>query len=156
VCEFFQADGRHVFEQKLRAARDMGQRVFGTELVLAIGTLAQITEIMKQRGDHTDGEQFGGQRLLVAGLTLIAVEQPRHRQRDIENVLNIVILGVAGVIVRMFAVVILRQVIESAFQRAGMALGEQATEQAYDLITDVDGVGSANLVGNVEIAASHG
>jgi hypothetical protein len=56
----------------------------------------------------------------------------------------------------MFAVVILRQVIESAFQRAGITLGEQATEQAYDLIADVDGVGSANLVGYVEIAASHG
>jgi len=134
----------------------MGQRVFGAKLVLAVAALAQITEIMEQRGDHTDGEQLGRQRFGFLQITLVAVEQPRHRQSHIQHVLDVVVFSVTGVIVGMFAVVILRQIVKSALQRTGTALGEQATEQAYDFIADVNGIGGADLVGYVEIAASHG
>ena len=82
---------RQVVRQEISAAADVIEREFSPIGLRAIAAAAQIPDVMEQRQDHAGGGALRGQLALGFDLAFVAGEQSRHRQRDIERVLPIVI-----------------------------------------------------------------
>ena len=70
--------------------------VLGAVVVLLVVALADVAAVVEQRADDAELEQALADRGAVAARALVAVEQARHGERDIEHVLQVVVLGVAG------------------------------------------------------------
>jgi len=66
-------------------------------LLLRIVKPAQVADIVEQRADRAKLEQAFVHDLRTGGL-YTAVHQSRHRQRDLQDVLNVMVPGLAGVI----------------------------------------------------------
>ena len=151
-----QAERAHVAAQERRAARDVDQRVLRAVAMHVIVAPAQVAEVMEQRGERADDEQLFGEALVaVARAALVAVHQPGHRERYVEHVLDVVVLGVAGEIIGMLPAIQARRFAERALQLGRGCAREQALEDAHHLGADRGGVGGAHGIGNVIVATAH-
>ena len=83
------------------------------------------------------------------------VAQPRHGQRDVQDMLDVVIFGVAGVIIRVLAVIHQRQFCERARQRAGVSARKQPVKQRDYRIADFNRIRGAYGIGDIKITAPH-
>ena len=110
-----------VLFQKLRAAGDVLECVFGAVLVVHVVDLAQIADVVKQCRHHPETEQLGTEGLgaMVVVRTLVSVHQARHRERYVKRVLKIVITGIAGPVARILALVQPREIPERTVQDVG-------------------------------------
>jgi len=116
----------------------------------------QVADVMEQRRNDAVAKQLCRQhRRAVAPAALIAGHQPRHRQRDVEHVLQVVVFGVAGVEVGVRAVVHLHGVAEGDLDRLTRGCRVAIAIQAQDLGLDRVGVGGLDLVRDVVIVAAH-
>ncbi len=101
---FRQTDIGQIPAHERRTATNMRPRVFSPVAFFGIADPAQITNIMKQRSHGTDQEHLLAQNCRTLG-TCKSVHQTRHGQRNLKNMLDIVILGFAGVITGKFTAI---------------------------------------------------
>ena len=87
---------RHVLAQETCAAGDMGQGKFGAILHVRIVVYPQIADVVKQRRNHTQTKQLLTHRLDADATALVTVDQACHGERDVENMLDVVIRRIAG------------------------------------------------------------
>jgi hypothetical protein len=119
---------------------------------LVVG-LTNVTGVVKQSGDHAENGALRAEAFVGEVRAVVTDDQPRHGERAVQRVLQIVINGVATVVARKLAV-------EQAFEiaKGGLdaverivrpALPEQVDHGAADRLRGADLHG----VGDVEIAA---
>ena len=82
-------------------------------------------------------------------------EDNQQCQRHVEHMLGVVVRGIAGVVIGMRAVIQAGHVLERTLDLGRCRAGVEAEVQAHGLGADRRGVGGADLVGDVVIAASH-
>ena len=133
----------------------------GAVAVAPVAALAQVAEVVEQRGHDPERKTGSGQGRRAIAAALVAVHEARHGERDVEHVLDVVVLGIAGLVVRMLAGIEPAQVFERALDglRGRHARGRPVVEgviHAQHLPGHVPLVGRANRVGDVVVAATHG
>ena len=104
--------------------------------------MAQVADVVEQRGDDSHAEQLRSDGLGARASVLVAIHEPRHRQRHIQHVLQVVVLGIAPVIPRELAAVQAPQVGECARHDRGRGHRIQIKENAADLAMDGGDVGA--------------
>ena len=77
--------------QEPRAARDMIARELRAIGGFEIAALAQVSHVVEQRRNGADRRPLGAKLQRRCHLGFVADHQPRHRQRDVEGVLGVVI-----------------------------------------------------------------
>src|SRR5262249_25481130 len=134
----------------------MRNGVFRAVAVAMVVALAQIAEVVKQRGERADGVELGAECLVgCAQAALVAVHQPRHRQRHVEHVLDVVVLGLARPVRRIGTLVEAHRVAKGALERLGIGTGKELAEEAYDFSTYFPGIGGPDRARNVVAVAAH-
>ncbi len=86
-----QTDLRQVVLQEFGAAADVIAGEFGTIGLLEIAAAAQVADVVKQRQHHAQYATLGAELTAAVHLLFMSCQQSRHRQRDIECVLAVVI-----------------------------------------------------------------
>jgi hypothetical protein len=117
---------------------------------------AQVADVVEQRGDEADDEQVRNQRLAAVAAALVAVHQARHRQRDVEHVLDVVILRIARPVPEIAAVVHARDVGEGALEPSRTRVRKELAVNADDFRADRGGIGGANGIADVVVVPTHG
>ena len=108
----------------------MGAGVLGGAVLgFLVAALAQVADVVEQRGDQADDRAFAAEALGRLDLPLVARHQPRHRQRDVERVLHVVVQRVDALVARRASAEHLLEAQERALdrleRRAWPGLGEQ-------------------------------
>lgn len=95
LSQIFQADFRQIPGHEFGTATDMGTGVLRAMFLFVVVEPAQIADVVEQRADGAQLKQA-----FVhdpgAGHLHATVHQPRHGQRHLEDVLDVVIIGFAG------------------------------------------------------------
>jgi len=91
-------------------------------------------------------------RFLLAR-ALVAVEQPRHRERHVQDVLDVVVFGVALRVPGVLAAIQPHHVVEGDRERGRFVAHVKRPEDPEDLELDVHGIGRIDAIRDVEIAS---
>jgi len=137
-----------------RAAAHMPQSVFGTAAMARIVTVAQIADVMEQRGDDAEPEQALADRLGALAAALVAIHQARHGQRNVEDVLEIVIAGIAGPVAWILAAIQALAVRKRARDQSRRRSRIEFEEKAAGLAVDGSRIGRLDPIAYVVFAAS--
>src|SRR5687767_14066989 len=98
----------------MRAARHMRERVLRAVSMQRVLAVADIAAVVIKREHDTEAEKLLAERPRFAAL--VAVQQPRHRERDVEHVLDVVIPGIARTVFGMLAAIHRGEVLEWLLQ----------------------------------------
>ena len=114
-------DDAHVFFDESCATRSMGQCVFRAVVVTRVMLTPDVTDVVQQGRYRSENKETRPDRLAVFTRTLIAVHYARHRQRDIQGVLQIVVTGitrpVTGILTTEYTADIVKGLIEMLRRR---------------------------------------
>src|SRR5262249_20011170 len=152
------ADLRQVIPEKACSARHVGERELAAVPVLPVVERPDVPAVVEQRRDHAEPEHRCVELLQPDPPALVAVDQPRHGERYVEDVLKVVIRGVAGVVAGSPATVHGGEVAErpvDLLRRGGRVKLEE--DPVHLRVHDV-GIGGLDLGGYVVLvaAAVHG
>jgi hypothetical protein len=151
-----EADLAHIAAQERGAARHVRQGVLGAEAVAMVVPPAQIAEVVEQGGERADNEDLAWQLgLASAAAALVAVHQARHGERHVEHVLDIVVLRVAGQVVRMPAGIEGGVVGKGALELGHRGAVIEPAIDAEHLAADRLRIGGPDGVGDVVVVAAH-
>ena len=121
-----------------------------------IAALSQVAEIVEQRGERAGDEKLGAQPLVAArAASLVAVHQPRHGERHVEYVLDIVVLGVARPVHEIAAVVGARHFGEGKLERLRRRVGKERAVEPDHLRANGGGIRGADRIRDVVVVAMH-
>ena len=133
----------------------MGSRVFRAVFVARIAHMPEITDIMVERGNHTQLKHALIQPRVI-GRALAAIHQACHGQRDIQHMLNIVIIRVAGVIVGVLAAIQSDDIAKRPhYNRIGIPLVQRFVDAA-NRVRHLNMIGGIDLVSHVKLIAAIG
>src|SRR6184192_517536 len=136
-----------------RGARDVGAGEFGAVARVAIVRAAQIPDVVKEPGDQAHHGARASEAPGLVLLTLVADQQPRERERDVERVLAIVIDGIDAVITGDEARKQPLEVLEGARERLHRQARPGRPVEHLDGAEHGTGRAHLHAVGDVEIAA---
>src|SRR5205823_1907174 len=148
-----EAEHRQVLLEKARAARDVGAGEFGAVARVAIVRAAQIPDVVKEPRDQAHHGARASEAPGLVLLTLVADQQPRERERDVERVLAIVIDGIDAVITGDAARKQPLEVLEGARERLHRQARPGRPVEHLDGAEHGTGRAHLHAVGDVEIAA---
>jgi hypothetical protein len=108
---------------------------------VVVRSLAKVTTVMEQGGNYADDEEFARERRFrITPGALIPIHQPRHRQRDFEHVLQIVVAGIARKIPRVPAAVQAAGIEKGALELIGACAAKKRLKDAKHLGGDLIGI----------------
>ena len=148
------AKDRQIVRQKPRAARNMCTRELRAIGRFTLIGAPQVADVVKKTGDDADDRAFRAQALLQRLLPLIAYDQARERERDVEGVLAVVIDGIDAEVAGHEPREQLFKVVESMLQRMQGRRGPGWPEKRFDSREHRRCGAHLHGVGDVEIAAS--
>ena len=154
VGEFVHRDARQVFLEEATAAGYVHRRVLGAVHVPRVVRAPDVADVVIQRADDAELEEPLADRRPVAAGALVAVEQPRHGERDLEGVLQVVVLGVAARITGEEAAIHGDHVVERTRDRRRLVARVEVAEDADDFELHADRIRGVDPVRDVEVAAA--
>ncbi len=137
-------------------AADVREGVLGAVRMSLVVVTAQVAHVVEQRAQDPHAEQRGRQPRAARTAALVAVHEPRHGERHVEHVLQVVERRVAAVEAGMAALVEPQHVVEAAPEGGFRGARVQAAVQPQDLGAHRRAVRRADAVGDVVIVAAHG
>src|SRR5262249_52995227 len=121
--------------------------------VLGIVRRPEISDVVEQRRDDPEAKERCAEAFPAVLHALVAVHQPRHRERHVKHVLDVVIGRVAGVVSRECAAVHQVEITECPVERCGGRAGIKAGEYLPDFLVDRCRTGYIDAVRYVEVVA---
>src|SRR5688572_1428526 len=110
MCEIAHALLSEIAFEEFATPRNVSLRVL-CSVAESVGAMPDIAAVMKKRAQDAKPEEPFAEHSVVRRAHA-TVHQPRHRQRYIEDMLNVVVRGVARVVTRIFAPVEPRKIVE--------------------------------------------
>ncbi len=126
---------------------DLGEH--GAVLDAGLGAAAHIARVVQQRDHHAERGAARAQRLEAGVAAVVALDQPRHRQRHVQRVARVVVQGVAGQVARIVAFEQRLDVVEGARERREIGARIAGAENVDDGVADLVGVLDVDPVGHV-------
>ncbi len=152
--ELAHPDRRQVLAQETAAARDVRARVFRAAAVPAVAAAAQVAHVVEERADDAQREEpLADGRRVDAG-ALVAVEEPGHGERYLQDVLQVVVGGVALPVGGILAAVERGRVVEGLEECGGWGLRVEAAVDPADFELHADRVRGVDPVADVEFVAA--
>jgi hypothetical protein len=136
----------------MRGARDMSQRIFGAVSMQRVLAVADVAAVVIKREHHAEPEQFLTEVSRFAAL--VAVQQARHRQRNVEHVLDVVIARIARSILGVLAAIHRSEVPKRLLQPSCARFSIQIKVNTPHFLRNGGRVGRLDAVGDVEVAPS--
>ena len=147
------AEGGQIRLQVMHAAPDMGGGVFRAVLVAGVLLVPQVAYVVVERRNDAQPEHMLIE-LGVIGGAFAAIHQASHRQRHIQHVLNVVVIGVASVKFGVFATIQARQAVKRLPHRGVRVFLEKVPVNTEHFPGNLYGIGGVDPVGYIVLVAA--
>jgi len=116
-----------------------------------VAALAKVSDVVEERAHDAELEDPAADGRAVTARTLVAVEQPCHRERHVEDVLQVVVRGVAFLECRMLPAIERRQVVVGALERGRPDLRVEGSVYPGHFELHARRIGGLDPVAHVEV-----